>query len=162
MALDNGRADWTGTPWHTMDVPSIWATIAHHTPDAYATHLAGWRRTSELLSQHITRMRIYRDNLATAWNPTHSPAAATYLAHFDADLDNFQRTHDASVANYTAYAAALAIITDAYTALRPIADEYSVNLTAEQDFQRAAHAPASKRVWPCTRSPQTQPPARPT
>ena len=127
MAVDPGRADWPGTPWHTKDVPSIWTTVAHHTPDAYATHLAGWRRTSELLSQHTARMRAYRDSLASAWNPSRSPAAAVYLARFDADIDNAQRTHDASVANYTAYAAALAIVTEAQTALRPVAEEYQRN-----------------------------------
>ncbi|GAB7050058.1 hypothetical protein [Catenuloplanes indicus] len=144
MAIDNGHADWTGTPWHTRDIPSMWATVAHHTPDAYATHLAGWRRTTELLSTHVARMRTYRDNLAIAWPPTRSPAAAVYLSRFDTDIANAQATLNASIANYTAYAAAMHILSDAQTALRPLADEYAANTAAESSRQQMASASNSR------------------
>ncbi len=110
----------------------MWSTVQHHTPDAYAAHLAGWRRTSELLSQHAARMIAYREKLAAAWNPDHSPAAAVYLARFDADITNVQRTLDASVANYAAYAAAMNVISEAQAALRPIHSEYAANAEAEE------------------------------
>ncbi|MFI5843640.1 hypothetical protein ACIA8K_28455 [Catenuloplanes sp. NPDC051500] len=132
MALDNGQPDWSGTPWHAKNVPEIWAAVAGHTPDAYAAHLAGWRRTAELLSQHIARMLTYRENLAAAWNPDHSPAAAIYLARFDADIDNAQRTLDASVANYAAYSAAMSVVTDAQNTLHPLQAEYAANIAAEE------------------------------
>ncbi|GAB7043892.1 MULTISPECIES: hypothetical protein [Catenuloplanes] len=140
MAIDNGRPDWTGTPWHHRDIPFMWAAVAHHTPDAYAPHLAGWRRTTELLSEHVARMRTYRDNLAIAWNPTRSPAAAIYLARFDTDIANAQATLDASVANYTAYTAALTIVSEAQTRLRPIFDEYTTNTAAEAARQEMTSA----------------------
>jgi hypothetical protein len=136
MALDNGRPDWSGTAWHQKDVPDMWAAVADHTPNAYAAHLAGWRRTSELLSQHVARMLAYRENLAIAWPPDRSPAAAVYLARFDADIDNAQRTLDASVANYAAYAAAMSVVTEAQTAMRPIQAEYAANIAAEEEHRR--------------------------
>ncbi|MDP9797768.1 hypothetical protein J2S43_006280 [Catenuloplanes nepalensis] len=140
MALDTGREDWTGTPWHSTDVPFMWSTVAHHSPDAYAAHLSGWHRTTELLSEHVSRMRAYRDNLALAWNPTRSPAAAVYLARFDTDIANAQATLDASIANYAAYTAALNIVSEAQTALRPIAEEYSANATSETSRQEMVSA----------------------
>lgn len=130
MAIDNGRADWTGTEWHKKDIPAMWATVAHHTPDAYTPHLAGWRRTTELLSEHVSRMRAYRTNLALAWPPTRSPAAAVYLARFDTDIANAQATLEASIANYAAYAAAMQIVSEAQTKLRPIFEEYTAHAAA--------------------------------
>jgi hypothetical protein len=89
--------------------------------------LSGWRKSYELTLEHMAAVRRYRDELATAWPPERSPAAAAYVARLDELLGYLQQTYDAAVANHTTFSTATLALSEARTDLKKVYDEYVAN-----------------------------------
>ena len=101
--------------------------VSNQQTDNHWTLLTGWRKSYELTLQHMTAVRSYRENLATAWPPEKSPAAAAYLQRLDNLIDHLQQTYDAAVANYDAFSSATLALSSARHDLKKVADEYFAN-----------------------------------
>lgn len=123
-----------GTSWSAMDVPTMWSTIETQETTPHWEMLTGWRRSFELISQHMSQVRNYRENLATAWPPEKSQASAAYIAELDDLLTNLQQTYDAAVANHTAFSTATLSLSSARTELKQIYDTYTANQAKLEEF----------------------------
>lgn len=123
-----------GTSWATMDVPSMWSMIANQETAPHWEMLKGWRRSYELVLQHMSQVKNYRDNLAAAWPPEKSRASAAYLVQLDVLLDSLQETYDAAVTNYTAFSTATLSLSTTRTQLKQIYDQYTSNQTKLDEF----------------------------
>lgn len=133
------------TDWRHMDVNSMWAVIGDHDTEAHWRQVSGWRRTSELASSHLSRLREYRAGLAQAWPPERSAAARRYLVELDQLIAMVQGTHEAAVANYTALAAATTAISCTRVALRKLHEQYSEKLWLKQTYEASLVPPPGHR-----------------
>jgi len=82
----------------------MWEFVANQDTTAHYERLTGWRKSYELILEHMAHVQNYRENLAAAWPPEKSPASAAYIAQLDDLLENLQQTYDAAIANHTAFA----------------------------------------------------------
>jgi hypothetical protein len=144
--LDGGGGGYAGTDWTARDVPYMWAMLASQQTDAHWQHVAGWRRTAELASQHIATLQAYRDRLAEAWPPDRSVASRTYLAQLDYLIGHVQATYDAANANYTAFAAATGGLSTTRYELEKIYNEYTANEQKIAQYQTDLAAYEDKNV----------------
>ncbi|WP_229075699.1 hypothetical protein [Actinoplanes sp. DH11] len=128
-----------GTDWAALRVDQMWAMIAPHDTSAHTRLIGGWRRSYELVQQHITQVRQYRDNLATAWPPSRSPAAAAYFTRLDALLANLAETQEAAAANHRAFAGATGAIRSARREMSAIAHEHAANETLLAAYAEQKH-----------------------
>ena len=76
MLDPGGSGGYGGTNWAGKSVRDMWQAMANQQTDNHWTLLSGWRKSYELTLQHMSAVRSYRDNLATAWPPEKSPASA--------------------------------------------------------------------------------------
>ncbi|HEX2772208.1 MAG TPA: hypothetical protein VHN18_07220, partial [Micromonosporaceae bacterium] len=101
--LDSGGGGYSGTTnWYAYDVPSMWALLESQDTTDHWTHVSGWRKTFELTSMHLSRLKEYRDKLAEAWPPKPGTAAEAYVNQLNGLIDHVQQTYDVAVANYAA------------------------------------------------------------
>lgn len=112
------------TAWHLFDIPTMWTLVENQRTDNHWKLVNGWRMAYELTSTHLTRLKTYRDNLATAWPPDRSPASAAYCARLDYLIQHVQQAHDVAVANFTTLSVVTTAIAGARAELQKIYDEY--------------------------------------
>jgi hypothetical protein len=117
-----------------MDVPTMWSTIESQETTPHWEMLTGWRRSFELILQHMAQVRNYRENLTSAWPPEKSQASAAYVVELDALLANLQQTYDAAVANHTAFSTATLSLSSARSELKQIYDAYTANQAKLDEF----------------------------
>ncbi|GAA2886035.1 hypothetical protein Acy02nite_42120 [Actinoplanes cyaneus] len=120
---DNGG----GTDWALKSVPEMWSMIAAHDGTAHKNLLLTWLQSADLLIDHLSRVKRYRDNLAEAWPPDKSQAAAKYLDRLDDLIAHLTSTYEAAVENHRALGAATSSIVGARFKLEPIYREYTAN-----------------------------------
>jgi hypothetical protein len=139
-----------GTDWTARDVHQMWSVLANQETTPHWDLVSGWRKSYELTSQHLGRVKDYREKLAAAWPPERSPAAAAYVARLDALIDSLQRTYDAAVANYDTFGAVTGALSTSRHELKRIYDEYVANegKIAEYEHRRATTSPRGRYAQP--------------
>ncbi|TWG25796.1 hypothetical protein FHX34_101768 [Actinoplanes teichomyceticus] len=129
---DNGG----GTDWMQRTVPQMWAMLAPHDGAAHKDLLLTWKQSADLLVDHLTRVKRYRDNLAEAWPPEKSAASATYLGRLDDLIDHLSATYHATVENHRALGAATSALVSARHRLEAIYREHAANQQELADIAR--------------------------
>ena len=140
MLDGGGGGGYGGTNWFAYDVAWMWQRISDQSTDAHDEVSLGWKRTAELTSTHLSRVRLYRDNLATAWPPEKSKASAAYVAQLDGLIASLTETQTAASANYTAFSSVTTTLSIARSKLEPIYQEYVANRTKIANWQSAKDA----------------------
>ncbi|UQU65613.1 hypothetical protein COUCH_04615 [Couchioplanes caeruleus] len=141
MLIADGGGGYGGTDWNSRTVREMWLAIADQDTDKHFDVVAGWRQTADLTITHLGQVQMYRDNLASVWPPSKSPAAAAYLERLDKLIADLQATHDAASANYTAFSTVALTLSLARNKLKPLFDQFEANENAnkawkaEQDAQ---------------------------
>ncbi|MEV6491064.1 hypothetical protein AB0M20_21005 [Actinoplanes sp. NPDC051633] len=126
--LDAGSGNgYAGTNWNGMSMYDMWLTVGNQDTTPHWELLTGWRKSYELTLQHMSAVKSYRDNLAAAWPPEKSEAAAAYAARLDQLIDHLQQTYDAAVANHDAFSGATLALSSARRELEPLVNEYLAN-----------------------------------
>lgn len=120
---DNGG----GTDWSQKSVPEMWSMLAAHDGTAHKDLLLTWLQSADLLIDHLSRVKRYRDNLAEAWPPDKSQAAARYLDRLDDLITHLTSTYYAAVENHRALGAATSALVGARLKLEHIYREYLAN-----------------------------------
>ena len=138
-----GGGGYGGTNWFAYDVAWMWERISDQKTDAHDEVSLGWKRTAELTSTHLSRVRLYRDNLAAAWPPDKSKASAAYVAQLDGLIASLTETQAAASANYTAFSSVATTLSIARSKLEPIYQEYVANQTKIASWQAAKDASTS-------------------
>ena len=149
MLIADGGGGYGGTHWMSKEVPAMWAAIANQQTEPHFEVVAGWRKTADLTLAHLAQVQVYRDNLASVWPPSKSPAAAAYIARLDKLMVDLQATHDAASANYTAFSTVTLTLSLARQKLEALYQKYESN--AKQNFvwqQKKEAAAASPTPTP--------------
>ncbi|GAA3902975.1 hypothetical protein [Actinoplanes auranticolor] len=157
MLIADGGGGYGGTHWTAKEVPAMWAAVANQDTEAHFQVVGGWSKTADLTLAHLAQVRVYRDNLASVWPPSKSPAAAAYIARLDKLMADLQATHDAASANYTAFSTVTLTLSLARQKLKTLYEKYESN--AKQNYvwqQKQAAAAASPTPTP-TPSPSPGP-----
>lgn len=129
------------TDWYLMNVGDMWACLQDHQTDQHWRHVAGWRKVCDLASEHLTRLRTYRNGLAKAWPPETNAAARVYLAELDDLIEQVQQTHDAAAANQSALSAATQALASTRTELKKIYEEYAGKLQQKRAWDETVADP---------------------
>jgi hypothetical protein len=150
-----GGGGYGGTNWSAASVTDMWLAVANQDTTPHWQLLSGWRKSYELTLQHMAQVKNYRENLATAWPPEKSPAAAAYIARLDVLIDYLQQTYDAAVANHSAFSNATSAISSARTKLEKVVNEYLAN---EGKLETFAQEQAERPKGGLQRGPEPKPP----
>ncbi|GIE83689.1 hypothetical protein [Actinoplanes regularis] len=128
---DNGG----GTDWAQKSVPEMWSMLAAHDGTAHKELLLTWKRSADLLVDHLSRVKRYREDLAEAWPPEKSQASAKYLDRLDDLIKHLSETYHATVENHRALGVATSALVGARLKLEAIHREYVAN---QQDLDAYA------------------------
>ena len=145
-----GGGGYGGTDWNSKDVRFMWAAIANQETDPHFEVVQGWSRTADLTLAHLGQVQKYRDNLASVWPPSKSPAAAAYIERLDKLLADLQATHDAAAANHMAFATVTQTLNSARLKLKPLLEQYEANEQLNLDWQAKQDAAAAQSPAPLT------------
>jgi hypothetical protein len=137
MLDSEGGGGFAGTNWNAHDTPDMWRQLQNQDTDPYWTHVSGLRKISELTSTHLSRVKEYRDNLATAWPPEKSAASAAFISRLDYLVAHIQQTHDTAVANYTTVSTTAAALMTARHDLKAVYDDYVKVVQQKKDYDEA-------------------------
>ncbi|MFC7548258.1 hypothetical protein [Plantactinospora sp. GCM10030261] len=154
--FDAGVERRAGTDWSRHDVPSMWRILEPQRTDAQWRQVAGWRRTAELASSHVGRLRSYREAVARAWSPERSPAARAYLTRLDHLIESVTRTAEVASANYTVLAATTGAIAASRDRLEKIHQEYVEMRHARETYERQRAELAAIGYHPWRPAPVTE------
>ncbi|WP_189328455.1 hypothetical protein [Actinoplanes ianthinogenes] len=120
---DNGG----GTDWTTQSVPQMWSMLESQDGTAHKDLLVTWKKSADLLVDHLSRVKNYRDSLAEVWPPEKSAAAAKYLDRLDDLIRHLSETYHATVQNHHALGGATSALVSARVKLAGIYEEYMSN-----------------------------------
>jgi hypothetical protein len=157
MLIADGGGGYGGTHWMSKEVPAMWAAIANQDTEAHYQVVGGWSKTADLTLAHLAQVRVYRDNLASVWPPSKSPAAAAYIARLDKLMVDLQATHDAASANYTAFSTVTLTLSLARQKLRALYEKYESNAKQNFVWQQKRDAAAASPTPTPTPSPSPGP-----
>ncbi|MBG0561639.1 hypothetical protein [Actinoplanes aureus] len=124
--LDSGGTSG-GTNWWALRVSQMWSMIEPHDPGTHQHVLGAWKRSYELVLQHLSGVERYRAGLAAAWPPEKSPAAAAYLERLDVLIASLRDTYEAAVENHRALAGATGALDSARQRMAGIQREHAGN-----------------------------------
>jgi hypothetical protein len=116
-----------GTNWRALPVDQIWSMIESHDGNALYPLINGWRRSFELVLQHLSDVKRYRASLAAAWPPDRSPAARAYLERLDALIKSLEETYEAATMNHRAFTMATSALDTARRTMAEIHQEHTAN-----------------------------------
>jgi len=116
-----------GTPWELMSVETMYELVHSADTSKQWDIVGGWQKSAELVNEHRFQVQDYRDNLASAWPPERSAAAAAYLERLDQLIANLNETYEATLANHDALSAATGSIYQAQSQMDKIYQEYTKN-----------------------------------
>ncbi|HEX8632189.1 MAG TPA: hypothetical protein VF755_28855 [Catenuloplanes sp.] len=162
MHDSGGGGGYGGSNWSAANVRQLWELVKEQETEAHWKLVAGWRRSAELTAAHLARVQNYRNNLATAWPPEKSPAAAAYLARLDEMISNLRETNEAAVANYTTFATTTGALSTSRSELKKLYDEYVANEDRIQQYEKAKAAALLSPTPSPTPSPSPGPTALPS
>jgi hypothetical protein len=124
-----------GTNWASMPITQMAQLIRNPDTERHYELLTGWQRSADLVNEHRSQVQNYRDNLAAAWPPEKSAAAASYLARLDEMIASLNETYETAVANHDAFAAATLSISLAQKSFEKIYQEHEGNQQLLVDFE---------------------------
>ncbi|MET0522860.1 MAG: hypothetical protein ABW156_12965, partial [Jiangellaceae bacterium] len=151
-----------GTSWSSMTMDEMQKLIQNPDVEKHWELLTGWRRSADLVNEHRAQVQSYRDNLAAAWPPGKSAAAAAYLSRLDDLIANLSETYEAAVANHTAFSTATLSISLAQKEMNELHREHSSNATLLAAHTLAQQErPASGTPSPSPGPSGEQPPVAP-
>ncbi|GAA4593255.1 hypothetical protein GCM10023107_26270 [Actinoplanes octamycinicus] len=141
---DNGG----GTDWSMQSVPQMWSMLQNQDGTAHKSLLVTWKKSADLLVDHLSRVKNYRDNLAEAWPPQRSAASAKYLDRLDDLIKHLSDTYHATVQNHHALGAATSALVSARQKINTIYQEYMANQQALDAFAvKQQSAPETLSKW---------------
>ncbi|MEV6345780.1 hypothetical protein [Actinoplanes sp. NPDC051851] len=126
-----------GTDWSRYAVPDMWSMLSAHDSAAHHDLITGWRRSYELILEHLHHVRGYRDALAEAWPSHRSTAASAYLDRLDGLIGELWATHAAATENHRALSAATGALESSRRVLERIYREYAANQQLLAGYARA-------------------------
>lgn len=135
MLDGGGGSGYSGTNWTGYDVRQMWSMVASQQTDPHWELVSGWRKTFELTSMHLFRLKEYREKLTQAWPPERSAASAAYVAHLDYLIGHVEQTYEAAMANYHAFSGATGALSTTRYELKKIYDEFQANQSKLDDYQ---------------------------
>ncbi|GIG85729.1 hypothetical protein Pen02_06650 [Plantactinospora endophytica] len=142
------------TNWTSQNVPQMWALLANQQTDTHWQHVSGWRKTSELSSLHLSRLKQYRDNLMEAWPPERSEASRAYVSRLDYLIQTVQGVYDTAVANQQTLTGVTQALWEYRRDLEEINREYEAKAKAKEQYDAAVLANNGKP--PTGQQPTTQ------
>lgn len=155
MLLDRGGNGAAGTTnWVQRTVDDMWPTLANQQTDTHWQHVSGWRKTSELSSIHLSRLKQYREGLIEAWPPEKNEASRAYVARLDFLIQTVQGIYDTSSANYQTLSGVTQAIWESRRNLEPIYNDYQAKKQAKQQYD--ADVAANNGRPPAGKTPTTQ------
>lgn len=162
MVAHDGGGTFAGD-WYGKSVPTMWAALKDFDDAPHWTMVSAWRKSYELLLRHISQVKQYRDNLATAWPPHKSKAAAAYVQELNELIKNLEETYEAAISNHTALSTATLAINEARRELDKIQQEHTANagLLAEYNAQKSTPSTTSGSTPTPTPTPSPSPQAPP-
>src|SRR4051794_36701659 len=125
--------------WSRYTVPQLHAQLSAVTEDQLTRdwdQVSALQRTYELLSDHGSRLKVYRDELVSKWPLAENPAAAAYVATLDQLTSSIQTTADAAAKNHEALSGVIGSIVIAKARVKKIHDEYVKNESAMAAYQQ--------------------------
>ncbi|MEV4704119.1 hypothetical protein [Actinoplanes sp. NPDC049316] len=143
MLIADGGGGYGGTDWSSKDVRYMWSAIADQETDKHFDVVSGWKQTADLTLIHLGQVQMYRDNLASVWPPSKSPAAAAYIERLDKLIADLQATHEAASANYTTFSTVTLTLSLARNKLKPLFDQYEANEKANGAWKAEQAAKAA-------------------
>ena len=129
------------TNWSSFDVPALAAMLAEDHSLAWDQVMA-WRTAYDLVSSESRRLGRARAELADAWPPEHSPAAATYIGYIDELAASMATTGDAAIANSNVLATVLRVLGEARGNIELLHAKWQEYVKQEQ-FSQVPHAQAA-------------------
>ena len=139
----DARGAGGGTDWASMSVDMMHTLIRNPDTDAHYEIIDGWKKSAELVSQHMSQVQDYRNALAAAWPPEKSPASATYLSRLDDLIGTLHETYEAALANHDALASATLSISLAQTAMDKIYSQWQTNDQLLAQFSAKQQQPST-------------------
>jgi hypothetical protein len=119
------------TDWSEYDVPALAAMLAEDHSLAWDQVIA-WRTSYELLSDESARLVKARAELADAWPPERSPAAAMYLSYLDLVIQSMADTGEAAITNSTSLSGVLLALAEAKAAIDRLHSTWQTYAAREQ------------------------------
>ncbi|MEV4758016.1 hypothetical protein AB0J86_23270 [Micromonospora sp. NPDC049559] len=147
----------SGTNWYAYEVSDMWAMLKDQQTDNHWKQVAGWKKTYELTSTHLFRLKEYRDKLIEAWNPEKSDAAKAYVERLDYLIENVQQTYDVAIANYTTSSSAISAISMARYDLEKVYQEYAQKKQSANSSASSMPSVPSSEIATPTPSPSPGP-----
>ncbi|WP_430780817.1 coiled-coil domain-containing protein [Actinoplanes sp. G11-F43] len=138
-----GRTSWDSTP-----IPMMWAALKDYDSAPHWRMTGAWRQSYELLIAHIGQVKQYRDNLAAAWPPHRSKAAAAYVQELDGLIENLEETYEAAIVNHQALSTATSAISEARRELEAVHTEYESNQTLLAEYEKELTSWSAKYTPP--------------
>jgi hypothetical protein len=135
MLTADGGSGGSSTDWAGMSIEMMRTLIKNPNIEAHYQLLTGWQRSYELVSDHMTQVISYRDNLMAAWPPKKGSAAAAYRDRLDDLIANLNATYEASLANHDAFASATLSISLAQHDFDEIWQEHEANKAKLAEYQ---------------------------
>ncbi|GAA1787757.1 hypothetical protein HC028_12935 [Planosporangium flavigriseum] len=82
------------TDWRAYDIEAMHNLVQSVGDDQISTswdQVRAWQKTHELLDDHTSTIRYYRQGLVDRWPPDKSPAAAAFITYVDELIDSLQK-----------------------------------------------------------------------
>jgi hypothetical protein len=119
-------------------LPQLWAMVADEDGVASAYHLMIWERQLTLLDEQSARLRRMRDQLAAAWPPDKSTAAAAFLDRVTDMIHALTWAGDSSVRVREGLRHTSEALERARAQLAPLVAQYHDTSAAWRSFNRDA------------------------
>jgi hypothetical protein len=116
-----------GTDWWSMDMEKIHSLAQSPDIDLQYQIVDGWKKSADLISEHMGQVSDYRNALATAWPPEKSTASAAYLARLDTLITHLNETYEAALSNHEAMSSASLSLSLAKTEMSTIYSQWDTN-----------------------------------
>jgi len=123
---------YTATDWSGFDVPSIAGMLADDQGDAW-DQVTAWRAAYETISDHRSQLTRARAELADAWPPHSSPAAASYLNYVESLEYSMSATAEIAITNSSALLNILDALNYARSVVNGLHDQWRAHVVQDAD-----------------------------
>jgi len=157
MLEAGGGSGYAGkTDWLKQNIEQMWTKLANQDTNSYWQRASQWKKTYELSSTHLSRLKMYRDRLTEVWPPEKNEAARAYVERLDYLMAVVQEIYDTAVANYQTVKNVALAIGDAKPKLKKLYDEYVAKEAAKKEYEKQLEA---DKKWPIPNPFRGDPPA---
>ncbi|MEE6259622.1 hypothetical protein [Plantactinospora sonchi] len=123
------------TNWYGFNTREMWARLANQDTEPYWKQVSAWKKTADLSSMHLSRLKQYRDGLAEAWPPEKNEAARAYVERLDDLINVVQGVYDTSSSNHQTLSNITLAVSEARRNLEPVLREYEEKERAKKDYE---------------------------